>query len=89
MMNENDMNMMELTDADLEAVAGGRDIVATAPVKVYMGPGLDFSVLGYMDRGEALSYAGDSMQDESGVRWYRVRYRDTTGWVSSRYSKKR
>ena len=45
MMNENDMNMMELTDADLEAVAGGRDIVATAPVKVYMGPGLDFSVL--------------------------------------------
>ena len=54
-----------------------------------MGPGLDFSVLGYMDRGEALSYAGDSMQDENGVRWYRVRFRDITGWVSSRYSKKR
>ena len=41
-----------------------------------------------MDRGEALSYAGDSMQDENGVRWYRVRFRDTTGWVSTATAKR-
>ena len=43
---ENELDMMELTDEDLEAVAGGKKIVATGSVKVRKGPGLQYGLLG-------------------------------------------
>ena len=89
MMNEiNDMEMMELTDEMLEEISGGKKIIATGKVKVRKGPGLDFGVIGYLDKGDKLTYDGASEKDDRGVRWYRVKYNGSFGWVSSRYSKK-
>ena len=86
--NENGMEMMELTEEMLESITGGKKIIATASVKVRRGPGLDFGVLGYLEKGDALTYDGASEKDNRGVRWYRVKYKGSFGWVSSRYSKK-
>lgn len=88
MMNEQDREMMELTDEMLEEIVGGKKIIATASVKVRSGPGKDFGVLGYLEAGDALTYDGASEKDYRGVRWYRVKYRGSFGWVSSRYSYK-
>jgi len=86
--NENEMDMMELTDEMLDEVVGGKKIVATGNVKVRKGPGLDFGVLGYLSKGDVLTYDGASEKDNRGVRWYRVKYQGGFGWVSSRYSTK-
>ena len=88
MINENEMEMMELTDEMLEAISGGRKVIATGSVKVRTGPGKDFAVLGYLDKGDALTYDVSTEKDYRGVKWYRVKYRGGFGWVSSRYSKK-
>ena len=87
-INENEMEMMELTDEMLESIVGGKKIIATASVKVRTGPGLGFGVVGYLSKGDALTYDGASEKDDRGVRWYRVKYKGSFGWVSSRYSKK-
>ncbi len=86
---ENELDMMELTDEDLEAVAGGKKIVATGSVKVRKGPGLQYGLLGYLQKGDFLTYDGHSEKDDRGVRWYRVKYQGGFGWVSSRYSTKK
>ncbi len=87
-INENELDMMELTDEMLEEIVGGKKIVATGNVKVRTGPGKDFAVLGYLSKGDSLTYDGASEKDYRGVRWYRVKYHGSFGWVSSRYSKK-
>ena len=87
-MNINEQDMMELTDEMLEEVAGGKQIVATGSVKIRRGPGLDFGVIGYLSKGDRLTYDGASEKDDRGVRWYRVKYNGGYGWVSSRYSRK-
>ena len=89
-MNENNinaLNLMELSEDALEAVAGGKKIIATGSVKVRTGPGLNYGVLGYLEKGDYLVYDGRFEKDDRGVRWYRVRYKGEHGWVSSRYSK--
>lgn len=91
MMNEiieNEMEFMELTEEMLEEVAGGKKIVATGNVKVRSGPGKDFAVIGYLEKGDVLTYDGASERDARGVKWYRVKFGYDFGWVSSRYSKK-
>ena len=88
-MEYNEQDMMELTDEMLEEVAGGKKIVATGTVKIRRGPGLDFGVIGYLSKGDSLTYDGASEKDSRGVKWYRVKYNGGYGWVSSRYSKKK
>lgn len=87
-MNINEQDMMELTEEMLEEIAGGKKIIATGSVKIHSGPGLDFAVIGYLRKGDSLTYDGASQKDNRGVRWYRVKYQGSFGWVSSRYSKK-
>jgi len=87
-INENELDMMELTDEMLDEVVGGKKIIATGNVKVRKGPSLEFGVLGYLHKGDILTYDGASEKDNRGVRWYRVKYSGSFGWVSSRYSKK-
>ena len=88
-ININDLDMMELTQEDLEAVAGGKKIITTGKVKVRSGPGLQYQVLGYLEKGDRLTYDGHSEKDDRGVKWYRVKYTGSIGWVSSRYSNKK
>ena len=89
MMNNDAMNeVFELNDEALEDVTGGSRIRATGDVYIRRGPGLGFGKLGTLYKGDSLTYDGYSERDERGVRWYRVRYNGSFGWVSSRYSRK-
>ena len=88
-MSDINNNIVELGDEQLEQVTGGSKIVTTGNVNVRSGPGLDFRSLGTVSSGTSLTYDGASEKDGRGVRWYRVRYHGSFGWVSSKYSKKR
>ena len=50
------------------------------------GPGLDYTDIGTIQKGETAAYLGEQSTDERGVVWYKVRYNGKTGWVSSRYT---
>ena len=49
-------------------------------------PGLDYGKLGTVNKGQTLTYAGDTRYDNRGVAWYSVYYNRKTGWVSSKYA---
>ena len=91
MMNEmnilDDVKVVELNDEEVEAVAGGTKVKATGNVNVRKGPSKDYGILGTVQKGETLTYCNDSQRDKRGVRWYKVKYNGSTGWVSSKYSK--
>lgn len=53
---------------------------------VRSGPGLGYSVLTTMYKGNTASYLGSSSVDGRGVAWYKVSYGGYTGWVSSTYT---
>lgn len=53
---------------------------------VRYGPGLDYSILGSVSSGSRLDYAGDYDDDDRNVRWYKVYYNGSIGWVSSLYA---
>lgn len=50
------------------------------------GPGLCYTDLGTLQRGEAVRYLGYYAIDERGVAWYNVCYYGNSCWVSSRYT---
>ena len=81
---------IELTDEELEAIAGGAKIKITAPesVNVRKHPSLKSRIIGYLNHGDKVTYDGATQYDDRGVLWYRVRFNNTIGWVSSKYSKK-
>jgi len=43
--------------------------------------------LGYINNGKTATYKGESKVDSRGIRWYKIEYKGTVGWVSSMYSK--
>ena len=45
------------------------------------------SKLGFISAGTTVTYLGKSSVDSRGVRWYKIKYNGTTGWVSSMYAK--
>lgn len=49
-------------------------------------PNLSGAQLATFYDGTSATYLGESSVDGRGVEWYRVSYRGTTGWVSSRYT---
>ena len=53
---------------------------------VRSGPGLDFDDIGTLKEGNSLDYLGSTSYDGRGVAWYLVRYKGSTGWVSSKYT---
>ena len=49
-------------------------------------PNLSGAQLGLFPDGASASYLGSSSVDSRDVTWYKISYRGTTGWVSSRYT---
>ena len=94
MMNENmmneEMNFVELTDAEMEEVTGGKTKIGavTGNTNVRTGPGLNYRIIGVLHKGDETKYLGKSSTDERGVAWYKVDWNGRTGWVSSRYTRK-
>lgn len=50
------------------------------------GPGLNYSDIGTMFKGESATYLGSTSYDSRGVAWHHVSFEGKTGWVSSRYT---
>ena len=46
------------------------------------------SALGYINEGNTATFLGKSSTDARGVKWYKIKYKGTTGWVSSMYAEK-
>ena len=54
-------------------------------VYVRKGPSKDYAARGTVHYGEAYS-ATSTDKDSRGVKWYKISYKNGTGWVSSRYT---
>ena len=68
------------------ASSGSGNVTFSGSVNVRTGPGLDYGKLGTVNKGQTLTYAGDTRYDNRGLAWYSVYYNGNTGWVSSRYT---
>lgn len=79
--------------ASLKQPSGGSSgssrskVTTTACVNLRSGAGVGYAVLRTIPEGTSLSY-DKSKKDARGVTWYRVTYRKSTGWISSRYARK-
>ena len=83
------LNAVELNDAEMEAVSGGRDRYIegdNGKSNVRLGPGLNYKSIGVLHRGEDALYLNKTAVDERGVLWYKVRFGGRDAWVSSRYT---
>ena len=65
----------------------GRYVVGVSgDSNVRTGPGLDYGKLGVLYEGSSAAFLGQTSVDERGVEWYRISWKDSAGWVSSRYT---
>lgn len=88
MMNENnemDLNMVELTDADLDEVSGGKKslYVKGNNVNVRSGPGKEYHSIALMGKGDELLYKGEKKKDKEGKTWLYVSNGKLNGWIRS------
>jgi len=66
----------------------GTCVEATGRVNVRSGPGLGYSDVGTLVKGEKVPYLGQTSYDDRGVLWYKIQfYSDGEAWVSSVYGK--
>lgn len=71
----------------LTVCAGASGYVTfSSQCNVRLGPGLGYDILGAVIPGDTLDYAGGCINDDRGMTWYSVYYKNTTGWVSSKYA---
>lgn len=61
-------------------------VCATGSAYVRSGPGLNYSQLTTMHKGDYATYLGTTSYDSRGVAWYNVSFNGYTGWVSSTYA---
>ena len=79
---ENENEMVELTEAELDVITGGRTTlhVKRGELKVYSGPGTG-SVIATVDASDDLVCVGEAKKDKKGKTWIKVRVYGSTGWV--------
>lgn len=68
--------------------SSGKKLITTGSLNMRKGPGLDYKSIRTIDEGVSLTYDKTS-KDDRGVTWFRVNYKGKTGWISSKYAKKR
>ena len=61
-------------------------IKATDSVNVRDKASLNGKVLGIVSKGQTAPYLVEQATDDRGVVWYKIVFKDDTGWVSSKYS---
>lgn len=76
-------NIVELEDAELEQVSGGKDIlkVRRGEVNIRSGPGKEYPIIAIMIRGDELLNLYEKKKDTHGKTWMKVRAVDQNGWV--------
>lgn len=62
-------------------------IKITGKCNLRSGPGLGYSIKRTVPYGAKVTYLNSSKKDGRGVRWYKIKYSGSTGWVSSKYAK--
>ena len=55
-------------------------------VNVRSGPSLSSGIIGILYRGDTAPWLGVSERDSRGVTWYKIKWKDGSGWVSSAYT---
>ena len=70
------------------ALEAARKLITTASVYLRTGAGLDYNDLCAVPKGTTLTY-DELKKDGRGVAWCHVTYDGKTGWISSRYAKKK
>ena len=68
------------------ALAAGNVYAEGGSTKIRTGPSPDYPEVGTLFKGESVYYLGECNVDYRGVEWYRIRFGNTSGWVSSRYT---
>lgn len=66
----------------------GNQLRTTGSVNLRTGAGLDYNDLCSIPKGTTLTY-DETRTDGRGVAWYHVSYNGKSGWVSSKYAKKK
>ena len=93
MENNEKLNMVELSNEELEEVNGGRSgsgrrvKAVSGDTYVRKHPDKDAADFGVLYRGDSVPYLEEKRWDDRDVVWYKVSFRGRTGWVSSRYTK--
>ena len=64
----------------------GGYVYATGNVNLHTGPGLNYTDVGTLHKGETAAYLGNSSYDSRGVLFYQINYYGTVCWVSSIYA---
>ena len=90
MMNEEMMDFVELNDAELEEISGGKANfkigAVTGDTHVRKGPGLKYKSIGILHNGDEAKYLGKRATDNRGIDWYKIEWNGRTAWVSSMYT---
>lgn len=78
-----DMESIELTDEELDEVAGGkkRCYVKVSEANIRSGPGKEYSSIWGMGKGDELIYLGEKQKDKHGKTWIKVKAVCVTGWI--------
>ena len=62
-------------------------VYTTGNVNIRTGPGRGYTNIGTVPKGTTVTYLGQSDYDERGVEWFKIRYHNTGGWISSKYAR--
>ena len=85
MMNDiYEEDLVELTEEELEEVAGGKKksvYVKVCEANIRSGPGTEYSIVWGMGKGDELVYLGEKKKDKKGKTWIKVIAVATTGWI--------
>lgn len=68
--------------------SSGNKIKTTGSVNLRTGAGLDYNDIRAIPKGTTLTY-DETRKDGRGVVWYHVSYDGNSGWVSSKYAKRK
>ncbi len=90
-LNVEELNVEELNLEEMEEVAGGKDanqkVKATGNANIRKGPSKDDDLMGSVVTGTKLPFLGIAKKDSRGVKWYKVTFNGSKGWISSKYAK--
>ena len=78
--------LQQALEAPAPSQPSGHVRASGGSINVRSGPGLSYSTVGSVSQGTVFDYLGEISTDGRGVDWYKVSYRDSEAWVSSRYA---
>ena len=82
---ENPLPEPDLPEAPEDAPAGCV-VGLSEGTNIRQGPGKSYAILGVLMKDQRLDFLNESLADEAGRMWYRVRYRESEGWICADYA---